>query len=86
METLEIGGSYECVITHVNTPSNFFIQLSSSMERTGNLMNNLDNYYRNGFLDDNESNIEYVFLLFFLTSFCFNFCCMSEIYIVRLYE
>jgi hypothetical protein len=65
MERLEIGGSYDCVITHVNTPSNFFIQLSSSMERTGNLMNNLDNYYRNGFLDDNESNIEYVFLLLF---------------------
>ena len=42
-----VGETYKVNLTHVNTPSNFFVQLVSALENKANLMNNLDNYYRN---------------------------------------
>ena len=48
---LEIGSKYSVNVVIVNTPSNFFVQLISEVPKTGNMMNNLDNYYRNDLMD-----------------------------------
>jgi len=48
---LEIGKKYPVNLVIVNTPSNFFVQLDGDVPKTGNMMNNLDNYYRNGLLE-----------------------------------
>jgi len=48
---LEIGSKYLVNVVIVNTPSNFFVQLISEVPKTGNMMNNLDNYYRNDLMD-----------------------------------
>ena len=53
---LEIGSKYSVNVVIVNTPSNFFVQLISEVPKTGNMMNNLDNYYRNGLLDKDLNN------------------------------
>lgn len=53
-ETLSVGQSYKVTITHVNSPSNFYVQLTSSLPAKANLINNLDNHYRNNLSDDNE--------------------------------
>ena len=53
---LEIGSRYLVNLVIVNTPSNFFVQLVADVPKTGNMMNNLDNYYRNGLLDKDLNN------------------------------
>jgi hypothetical protein len=53
---LEIGTRYLVNLVIVNTPSNFFVQLVADVPKTGNMMNNLDNYYRNGLLDKDLNN------------------------------
>ena len=50
---LKIGQTYKVNITHVNTPSNFFVQLVPTINNTANMLNNLDNHYRNE-IDDPE--------------------------------
>mgnify|MGYP002788631314 CR=1 FL=1 len=47
INSLIIGKSYNVKLTHVNTPIDFFIQLKDNEQKTANLVNNLDNYYRN---------------------------------------
>ena len=46
-----VGKKYHVNLLIVSTPSNFFVQLVSDEAKTGNMMNNLDNYYRNDMLD-----------------------------------
>ncbi|RNA35293.1 glycine-rich RNA-binding mitochondrial-like isoform X2, partial [Brachionus plicatilis] len=53
LEELTIGELYPVYITHVNTPSNFFVHLITAKEKTANLINNMDNYYRNGLHQEN---------------------------------
>jgi hypothetical protein len=43
---LKIGEKYQIHVSHVNSPDNFFVILSSNLSKKANLMNNLDNYYR----------------------------------------
>lgn len=60
-DSLEIGRFYAIKITHVITPSNFFVQLKSSEKKTGNVMNNVNNCYINEeiqqFCDTEKSSI-----------------------------
>lgn len=65
-EELKIGELYPVYITHVNTPSNFFVHLINAKEKTGNLINNMDNYYRNGLHHENADLDKYVFRFFFI--------------------
>jgi hypothetical protein len=48
---IKIGQVYQINISHINSIDNFFVNLSSSLLKKANLMNNLDNYYRNNLSD-----------------------------------
>lgn len=56
IDKLKIDDLYPVYLTHVNTPSNFFVQLIESKDKIANLMNNLDNYYRNGLNEEDYDN------------------------------
>ena len=45
--TLTVGETYQINITHINSPANFFVHLTESLSKKANLINNMDNYYRN---------------------------------------
>jgi hypothetical protein len=61
-ETLTIGANYPVYVTHVNSPTEFFVHLTESKQKTANLMNNMDNFYRNGMHNDDADVKRYLFL------------------------
>ena len=48
---LTVGRRYEVNLTHVNSPVNFFVQLSSP---SANLINSAGKWYKNDLVDKNE--------------------------------
>ena len=54
-----VGETYKVNLTHVNTPSNFFVQLVSTLENKANLMNNLNNFYRNERLEIKDGLLKF---------------------------